>query len=228
MAGDRQHAALRRAVGGLLDERRAAVRGHRRRVDDHAAAARDQVRPRGAGDREDQIELVVEGEPPVLPRHLGERADPRRRGVVVEDVDAAGARRRAVDPGAAAAGVGQVDRRRATVISPPAATDLGRDRLGARRRRGRSRPRSRPRPRTGAPPRRPAPRRCPVISATLPASRPHHARSTSSTRLPSGSARKANRTPGSGDGAGLEHRGRAPAPSAAANTASMSGAASAK
>ena len=52
-------------------------------------------------------------------------------------------------------------------------------------------------------------------------------RSTSSTRLPSGSARNAKRTPGSGDGRG-ETFSAAPASSARAYTASMSGAPTAK
>ncbi len=52
-------------------------------------------------------------------------------------------------------------------------------------------------------------------------------RSTSSTRLPSGSATNAKRTPGSGDGRG-ETFSPAPASSARANSASMSGALTAK
>ena len=157
--GHRQHAALGGAVRGLLDERRAAVRRHRRGVDDHPAAAGDQVRPGGLGDGEDQVELVVQGEPPVLPGHLLERPDPRRRGVVVEHVDPAGARRphrptrrpRRGRRGRRAPCSPSSRRRRGSRRRPPARA----------RRRGHSRRRSRPRRRTAAPRPRPGRRRCP-------------------------------------------------------------------
>ena len=159
-------------------------------------------RPGSAGDGVDQVELVLQREPPVLPRQILERPDPRRRGVVVEHVQAAAAptaprpRRRPASGSARSTG-------RTTRHRPPAAVISSATAAAASA--------SRSQPATTAP----------SAANSLAAAAPlatggagdqrdlavqtaHQPRSTNSTRLPSGSARNANRTPGSGDGRGLD------------------------
>src|SRR3984885_301426 len=209
----------------LLDERRPTVGGHRRGIDDHAAAARDEVRPRGARDGEDQVELVAQREPPVIPGHLREQPHSRRRGVVVEHVDPAGTRDRPADPRRSGAGIGEGPRG-VPAYRPAPGPDLFGHRLRPRRveiapDHGGALGGENASGRGALPAGRPGDQRDLAVEP------PHQPFSTSSTRLPSGSATNANRTPGSGDGRG-SITAVAPAASALANTSSMSGAASAK
>ena len=90
LVGQGQHAALGGAVGVLRHEEGAARGGDRRDVHDRPAAGGDQVRPGRPGDEEDDVELVPDGERPVGEGELADRAEPDRRRVVDQDVDAPG------------------------------------------------------------------------------------------------------------------------------------------
>ena len=112
-----------------------------------AAAPRDQVRPRGPGDEEDDVELVADGERPVLVRQLVDRAEPDRRRVVHQHVDPAGELGRLVDPARGRRPRWRGRPARSASIRPPAArtssTVSCEGPLGAGRSRRRARPRGR-------------------------------------------------------------------------------------
>ncbi len=109
LQGQRDHAGLGGGVGVLRHELHAAQRRDRPDVDDRAAAARLEVRPRGAHRVVDEVQLVPHREVPLLDGQLVDRAEALGGGVVVEDVDAAVRRHGGVHPVAGGVRVTQVD-----------------------------------------------------------------------------------------------------------------------
>ncbi|MNI63607.1 hypothetical protein D3C73_1189900 [compost metagenome] len=79
--------ALGRVVGGRTVTARSLPSSGRGDVDDRTALP-EQIGPGEFRGQKDQVEFVADSEAPVLDGEFGDRTEPGRRSVIIEDVDA--------------------------------------------------------------------------------------------------------------------------------------------